>query len=203
MLPALNKLLAPIRTRLANMVSRAVVQLVDDGLKLQGLQVTMLDGETRDQLERFQQYGFTSVPLPGAEGIALFMGGRRDHGVVIAVEDRRYRLKGLAPGEVALYHKDGAYVLMKADGSIEVKSTVKVVVDAPLTELAQPAADAALKGTAFNTALGTFLTALGTYIAAIQAVADPPGTVTTTFATATTTFGTAATSALSAKVKIG
>lgn len=116
----LSRLLAPLRNRVANMISRAVVRLADDSGDLQTLQLDVLDGETRDGIERLQQYGFTSVPLDGAEAAVLFVGGRRDHGLAVAVDDRRHRLSGLAPGEVALYHKDGAKVLLKADGSIEV-----------------------------------------------------------------------------------
>jgi phage baseplate assembly protein V len=116
----LDRELRKLRVRLANIVARAVVSLVDDAKKMQALQVTVLDGETRDAVERFQNYGFTSVPLDGAEVILLCAGGRREHAVAIAVDDRRHRLKGLADGEVALYHKDGAKVLLKSDGSIEI-----------------------------------------------------------------------------------
>jgi phage gp45-like len=58
--------------------------------------------------------------LDGAEAVVLFVGGRREHGLVVAVDDRRYRLKGLEKGEVALYNKAGGKVVLKADGSIEV-----------------------------------------------------------------------------------
>ena len=116
----LSKLLAPLRNRIANMVARAVVQLVDDGEGLQVVQLSVLDGETRDGLERVQNYGFTSRPKAGAEAAVVFVGGRRDHGLVVAVDDRRYRLKGLADGEVAVYSETGSSVVLKADGTIQV-----------------------------------------------------------------------------------
>jgi phage baseplate assembly protein V len=203
MITALTRLLQPIRTRLDNMVARAVVQLVNDGTKLQVVQLSILDGETREGCERFQSYGLTSVPLDGAEAVVLFAGGRRDHGLVIAVDDRRYRLKGMQGGEVALYTDEGDRIHFKRGGTIEVKAATKVIVDAPMTELAQPAADAALKGTAFGTALSAFIAALNVYTAAIKTIADPPGTVTATFTAAASAFATATSSALSAKVKVG
>lgn len=116
----LNRLLAPLRNRVAKMVARAVVRLVDDDKKFQELQVDVLDTETRDGVERFQQYGFTSVPEDGAEAVLLCVGGRREHAIAIAVDHREHRLKGLEGGEVALYHKDGAKVVLKASGDIEV-----------------------------------------------------------------------------------
>jgi phage baseplate assembly protein V len=117
----LNRFLVPLRNRIVNMVARAVVQVVDDSAKMQLLQLGILDGETRDGLERLQEYGFTSVPEDGAEAVVLFPGGSRDHGLVIAVDDRRYRLNGLGAGEVAVYHKGGGRIHFKADGSLEIK----------------------------------------------------------------------------------
>ena len=131
MLANLAKLLRPLRNALQNMVARAVVQVVNDGAKLQLVQLGVLDGETREAIERFQEYGFTSVPLSGAEAVVLFVGGRRDHGLVIAVDARRYRKKDLEPGEVALYNDAGRFVLLKSG---------RIVADAPELRLGSDAA---------------------------------------------------------------
>ncbi len=119
----------PILNRLANLISRVVLNRADDSKKMQALQLTALDGETRENVERVQQYGFTSVPLAGAEGVAVFVGGYRDHGLVVAMDDRRYRPTGLQVGEVALYSSGGTKVLLKANGDVEItpaSGTVKV-----------------------------------------------------------------------------
>jgi phage gp45-like len=50
------------------------------------------------------------------EGIALFMGGARDHPVVIAVDDRRHRPMGMKPGETAQYDDIQQMTLMRRDG---------------------------------------------------------------------------------------
>lgn len=115
--------------KLHGLAARCVLRLVDDGLKMQAVQVGLLDDETADNLERFQNYGHTSVPLPGAEGVALFLGADRAHGVIIAMDDRRYRLKGLEGGEVALYSIDdqeapGHRIVLKRGGIIEVRGDV-------------------------------------------------------------------------------
>lgn len=123
MIKVINAMVAPLRNRIANMVSRAVVQLVDDSMKMQLLQLSILSDETREKCERVQNYGVSSHPVPGAEAVVLFVGGRRDHGLVVAVDDRRHRIKDLAEGEAALYNGvTGAYILMKADGTIEVQA---------------------------------------------------------------------------------
>lgn len=168
MISTLEKLLAPLRTRVANMVSRAVVRLIDDSTKMQLLQLELLPGEVREGVERVQNYGFTSVPLDGAEAAVVFVGGKRDHGLVVAVDDRRYRLTGLQGGEVAMYSDQGDQITIKRNGNIEIKGASKVVVNSPLVELAQPAVDAAIKGTTYraaetilNTALATALSTAG------------------------------------------
>lgn len=200
---AISKLLAPLRARIANLVARAVVQLVDDGGKLQLVQLGVLADETRSGLERFQQYGLTSVPLPGAEAVVLFVGGRRDHGLVVAVDDRRYRLVGLEAGEVALYTDEGDRIHLKRGGVIEVVAAAKVVVDAPAVELAQPASDAAIRGTAYASAQATFLAALDAYATAIKSIADPSNAATPALLTAIASFTTATSGSLSTKVKVG
>ncbi len=204
MIDTFNRFLAPLRTRVANMVSRAVVKLVDDSKKMQLLQVDLLEGETRDELEHFQGYGFNSVPLAGAEGVAVFVGGRRDHGIVIAVDDRRYRIRNLESGEVAMYTDQGDSIVIKRGGTIEVTAATKVIVGAPLVELAGNTNPVA-KGDSLNTAISTLATAIGSAVGGIT-----PGPTTTgggpaaaLITTAVTAFTASATAALSTKVKVG
>lgn len=131
---ALQRALRPITQGLRLMVGRAVVRLVDDALKLQGLQVSLLADEVREGVERFQNYGFTSHPHPGAEAVALSVSGSRDHVLVVAVDDRRYRLQSLAQGEVAIYTDEGDKVVLKRGGTIEVTASTKVLLDTPLVQ---------------------------------------------------------------------
>lgn len=131
---ALQRALRPLAQRLQLMIGRAVVLLVNDNTRLQELQVSLLADEVRDQAERFQNYGFTSHPLPGAEAVAASVAGSRDHVVVIAVDDRRYRLRALQPGEVAIYSDEGDKVVIKRGGVIEVTASTKVRLVTPLVE---------------------------------------------------------------------
>lgn len=121
---------APLLSRVQMMVSRAVVRIVNDALKLQGLQVELLDSEAQEEVERFQNYGMSARPKDGAEAIILCVGGLRSHAVVIAVDDRRYRLRNLEEGEVALYDDQGRVVHLRRDG-IFISAPDKVIVEAP------------------------------------------------------------------------
>jgi phage gp45-like len=52
-----------------------------------------------------------------AEGIAVFIGGQRNHPVVIGVDDRRHRPMGMKPGESAQYDDAGQMTLIRRDGT--------------------------------------------------------------------------------------
>jgi phage baseplate assembly protein V len=111
--------LRPLANKIANSLARAVVGLVDDTTKLQLVQLGVLAGETVDRAEHHQPYGFTSVPLAGAEAVVLFPNGDRAHPLVVTVSDRRYRPTGGDPGEVTVHnHVTGCKVVLTKDGDI-------------------------------------------------------------------------------------
>lgn len=127
---AVRRQLAPLESRVLATASRGVVRLVDNGPRMQTVQVEVLKGDVRDLVEHFEPAGFTSTPKPGAEAIVLALGGDRSHSVAIVVGDRRYRLAGVEEGAVALHNEDGsASLVLRANGDVEV-SCQKFRVDA-------------------------------------------------------------------------
>lgn len=114
----LRQMLRPLATRIANIAARATVKLVNDGKKQQLVQLGALPGETIDDAEHFQPYGFSSVPLGGGEAVVIFPNGDRAHALVVAVADRRYRPTGGEPGEVTVYNNTGAKMTLTKDGDI-------------------------------------------------------------------------------------
>lgn len=154
MIDQINRLLAPIQRRAMLMIGRCVLNAVSDGAPVQLVQLSGLADEVRDKVERMAEYGFTSVPLPGAKGVAVFVGGERGHGVVIATGDSRYRLQELEPGEVALYTDEGDKIVLKRGRVIEVttdtlvvKATTKVRFETPLVEATGDMIDTAATNT--------------------------------------------------------
>ncbi|MNC52542.1 Bacteriophage Mu Gp45 protein [compost metagenome] len=122
-----------------NILARGLVALGNSASKLQSLQLRLLAGEVKDNVEHLEPYGFTACPLAGAEALAGFIGGDRSHAVVIVVADRRFRLQGLKPGEVALYTDEGDFIHFKRGRVIDietvtlnVKATDSVNFDTPL-----------------------------------------------------------------------
>lgn len=131
---SLPEALRPLGRRVLLMLGRAVVSLVKDAGALQLIQAERLDGEVHDDMESFGHYGLASRSMPGAEAIIASLGGVRSHGVVIAIEDRRYRLTLEAEGEVALYDDLGQVVYLKRD-RIQVSSPALVEIVAPSIDL--------------------------------------------------------------------
>ena len=104
MLHQLNRLLAPLRNRVLSLVARAVILRATEEEGLRRLMLGILAGETNDNAEIIQEYGFASQPLRGCEAVVLHVGGERSFAMVVATDDPRYRPWKLKPGEVVIYN---------------------------------------------------------------------------------------------------
>ena len=109
-------------TRIYNMLSRAIlVKKIDDTKLLQEHDIELFAEEKRKGVERFQFPFLTSVPhvendLGNLEEIAASIGGVRTHMVLIAADDRRYRITGLEQGELMIHDEQGQQVHITRSG---------------------------------------------------------------------------------------
>lgn len=198
-LGTLEKVLRPIQRKLRLLATRGVVKLVNPATLLQELQIAALGDEVLDRIEHWEPYGYTSRPLAGAEALLLSLGADRDHTVAVNVADRRFRLKGLLSGEVALYTDEGDVIHFKRGNEllidtmgtlvanagtsatvtsplVNVTASTKCTIDSPLTEVTtdlQVGGDLAVGGN--QTVTGT-LAATGA-ISSAASVGDPTGTM--------------------------
>jgi len=94
--------------------ARALVDEINDGPMMQEMKGSFMVGESREKIESPQNYGFTSVVMPAkkgkdgqveecAEAYINFLGGSRSFPVASVMDDRRFRLKELKPGDVAMF----------------------------------------------------------------------------------------------------
>lgn len=107
--------------RVHGVAARGTIKKSNDKKKVQEVDVELLKDETHRGVEVFGQYGFKSVPVAkegknAAEVIVIFPGGNRAHGVVVAVDDRRYRPKDWKPGESGLYDDQSQVLRISRDG---------------------------------------------------------------------------------------
>ena len=122
MIEDIKRIIAPISRRVLLMISRCRLNIIDDSSKTQSAQAELYDAEVHDDAQVWQQFGLTSVPPNGSEGIALFLGGERRTPLIIATENKELRIKNLKSGEVALYSSCGDTITLKSDNSIAVKT---------------------------------------------------------------------------------
>jgi phage baseplate assembly protein V len=123
------------------MICKSVLDSLEDTQGIQIVKVSLLQNETQE-MERYQDYGFTSVPPQDSEGVCIFVGGNRENGVCIRMDNREFRLKNLGAGHVALYDKQGSKVHLKANGEI--------VIEGDNIKFGEAATEKILKGETFQ-----------------------------------------------------
>ncbi len=129
--------------RVAMTVGRGRITTGFDSDLAQKHQVQLGADEIRDNTIRLPEYGFTSMPLPGANALVIFVGGDRSNGVIVATDDPRYRPHPLKAGEVAIYDDQGQSVYLTRTGivingaglPIKVTNTPQVRMETPLLEV--------------------------------------------------------------------
>lgn len=117
-----------------NLIGQGILKLLDSTKQTQKAQVTGFDGELLDDVDRVENYGFTSNPLPGALATFVSVGGDRSHTIILSVEDRRYRVV-LEKGEVCIYTDEGDRIHFKRNREIHFTCGTKVVMDTPRVEI--------------------------------------------------------------------
>lgn len=131
---AFNRMIAPLKRKVNLMLSRGIVARVDDSSGIKRIQGTLLADEVLDNIEVFQEYGFSSRPPRGSEFVMASIGGNREHPICIATMNRDLRVKNLKEGETLIFDKDGNFIHLQDGGNIEIKTSTKVKVDAPDAE---------------------------------------------------------------------
>lgn len=121
--------LIKLANRIFMLFGKALVDTVDDTTKIQLVKISGLADEVQDKIERVQNFGFTSNPPSGSESLIACIGGNRDHTVVIASDSSEFRKKNLKPGECAVYDKNGNYIYLKENGSVEITASGGVMID--------------------------------------------------------------------------
>jgi phage gp45-like len=107
-------------SKIKNLMTRGIVTLLESG----GYQVTLLNGETRSNLEHLQEFGLASVKPDGVNGngVCVFYGGNRSNGSLLVMEFPDIK-PTLAAGESAVYNAHGAIAKLTAAGVIELNGS--------------------------------------------------------------------------------
>jgi len=111
------------------MIRRATLKNVKDDGALQTASVEVADGVWRHNVEVMQPYGFAAhVPVDGALAIVLAVGGDEGDLVVLPVANPSARMGGLKENEVGLYNAGGDRMVLKADGTLDIKTGAQITI---------------------------------------------------------------------------
>ncbi|PWD90337.1 phage baseplate assembly protein V [Ignatzschineria cameli] len=112
------------RDNLRKLIRQGRLAMLNDATDTQIAQVELFADEVVGDVERLQNYGFTSMPTEG--GVYLVnIGGKGNQPVILVVNDDKTRLR-INPGEVAVYHSEGHHIVLKASGVIEANCTTLI-----------------------------------------------------------------------------
>ncbi len=115
---AMGRLERKLKAKLRSLVRVGTLSTVKSDSGRQELQVGTLPEDVRDDVQYFEQYGFTSAPLPQAECIVLNVGGDTGHAVALAAGDRTVRPTDLSGSEVAMYHLNECSIRIQDDATV-------------------------------------------------------------------------------------
>lgn len=108
--------------KINNMLSRGKINSVVNAATATA-QIDLMHGETQNNMELPDNFGFISVPPVGSECIAAFFGGNRDHGTILKAFDKRSAPKTLQPGESMQYNAvTGTKVYLDKNGMVTISS---------------------------------------------------------------------------------
>ena len=115
LLSAIQQAQRPLMRRLRALASRALIARVDDGGKLQQVQISVMAGERLDGVQRLQYFGHSAVPPAGSTCLLVSIAGSRTHCIVIGGEHES-RPRDLEEGESQVYNSEGDHIWLKTSG---------------------------------------------------------------------------------------
>lgn len=133
--------------RMHNAVKRVTVEDTNEDPLFRESTLSLYTEEKQKEIEHMEPYGFSSrVKKPTgetnnkkkAEGLMIFTGGNRSHGVLVVAGDRRYRLRGLKEGELSLFDDQGHQVHFTRDGIVTSAPNGKKIVSQIMKEKDPP-----------------------------------------------------------------
>jgi len=113
---------------LRSLVMRAVAKSSADDGETQLAELTLAEGVERSEVEVLQPFGFASRAPAGGAAVVLAVGGDTGDLVLLPIASPGSRLGGLGEGDAAIYGLNGDRIVVKADGSIEIRASVRVLV---------------------------------------------------------------------------
>lgn len=109
--------------RIMGLVRRVTRRATDTDTPSVQVQLESMADEPHRDVEVLETYGFTAhPPATVPEGIAIFVGGNADHGIVLGWLDKSHRPQGLKEGETESYSVHGQSLRYNDKGEVILKA---------------------------------------------------------------------------------
>lgn len=119
---ALEKLKIHIGSRLRGMVTRARVAASKVTLQGQSVTLDLLEGEQRDSVEYFENYGMSGAVPTGSTCLAFAAGGSRDQIIALGASPKGSIPEGKLPGEVDYWSIHGQRIRHHITGDTSIQA---------------------------------------------------------------------------------
>ncbi|WP_454862473.1 phage baseplate assembly protein domain-containing protein [Paraburkholderia fungorum] len=118
-----------ITRRIQMAIGRGRINTVDDSRSIQYVQVSYSKIETKDNIPRVMEYGYTSNPPDKTDAVAVHVTGDRSNAICIGTNHQPSRPTSLATGEVMLYQLNGIQVYLSNGGLVVNAAAMPVTVN--------------------------------------------------------------------------
>jgi phage baseplate assembly protein V len=113
---------AESRAAIRAMLRRAAITAIDDSGAQQKVGLTGFAAEQLEGVVRVQDFGISSNPPAGGEGLIVCPGGRSDRAMFIGGAHQKYRPTAMPSGTSVLYDSEGNVIFAKGASGIIVKA---------------------------------------------------------------------------------
>lgn len=101
------------------MIGECVINTIKDNK----YQIELLAGETRDEIELMQHFGYKSIPPQDTKGLTVSVAGMRDNTIIIATSNEN--APELKEGETAVFSNFESFVKLLEDGVVNINGDSK------------------------------------------------------------------------------
>lgn len=113
---ALTRLLQPLVTRVANILTRSRVVSVDSTQPIYVVLSTVRGKPAPEQIPMMQHFGFASVPPKDSDQLRVHLSSDPDNPLILASLDTNSQPTDLESGDSALFDDRGQFIKIQVDG---------------------------------------------------------------------------------------
>lgn len=129
----LEQMVSDLTSRTMNMASRGTMTNLDDTKNIQQMAVQGVAGEQFNRVQRWEQFGISSLPPAGSDALIMSMNGSRDSAQILAVENQSMRPRNSPGGSTTVYDAAGTTIVLDGAGKLTINANDVEITSSTLT----------------------------------------------------------------------